>query len=66
LLLVVARAGHTIDPESVLRIYAGKVAKWWLPDAVLVLPELPHTATGKLLKTALRHRYRDYSQAQKK
>jgi 3-(methylthio)propionyl---CoA ligase len=66
LLLVVARAGHTIDPESVLRIYAGKVAKWWLPDAVLVLPELPHTATGKLLKTALRQRYRDYYQAQKK
>ena len=66
LLLVVARAGHTIDPESVLQIYAGKVAKWWLPDAVLVLPELPHTATGKLLKTALRQRYRDYYQAQKK
>jgi fatty-acyl-CoA synthase len=33
---------------------------------VLVLPELPHTATGKLLKTALRQRYRDYYQAQKK
>jgi fatty-acyl-CoA synthase len=57
LLLVVARPGHTVDPASVLQIYQGKVAKWWLPDAVLVVPELPHTATGKLLKTALRDRY---------
>ena len=62
LLLVVPRPGHTVDPESVLQIYQGKVAKWWLPDAVLVVPELPHTATGKLLKTALRSRYRDYFQ----
>jgi acyl-CoA synthetase (AMP-forming)/AMP-acid ligase II len=33
---------------------------------VLVVPELPHTATGKLLKTALRNRYRDYYQGQQK
>jgi fatty-acyl-CoA synthase len=44
----------------VLSIYQGQVAKWWLPDAVVVLEELPHTATGKLLKTELRSRYRDY------
>ncbi len=60
LLLVVPRAGHTIDPAAVLEVYDGKVAKWWLPDAVVVVPELPHTATGKLLKTALRMQYRDY------
>ena len=60
LLLVVPRPGHTVDPDSVLQIYEGKVAKWWLPDAVVVVPELPHTATGKLLKTALRSRYRDH------
>jgi fatty-acyl-CoA synthase len=41
-------------------VYAGKVPKWWLPDAVVVVPELPHTATGKLMKTTLRTRYRDY------
>lgn len=62
LLLVVPRPGHTIDPESVMQIYQGQVAKWWLPDAVVVVDELPHTATGKLLKTALRSRYRDYYQ----
>jgi acyl-CoA synthetase (AMP-forming)/AMP-acid ligase II len=59
LLLVVPRPGQTIDPASVLRIYEGKVAKWWLPDEVLVVSELPHTATGKLLKTALRQHYAD-------
>ena len=62
LLLVVPRPGHTVDPESVLRMYQGQVAKWWLPDAVVVVNELPHTATGKLLKTELRTRYRDYYQ----
>ena len=62
LLLVVPRPEHTVDPASVLQIYEGKVAKWWLPDAVIVVDELPHTATGKLLKTALRSKYRDYYQ----
>ncbi|MBV8901031.1 MAG: AMP-binding protein, partial [Verrucomicrobia bacterium] len=64
LLLVVPRSGHAIDPESVLRVYEGKVAKWWLPDAVVVLPELPHTATGKLQKTSLRARFRDHLMTQ--
>jgi 3-(methylthio)propionyl---CoA ligase len=60
LLLVVPRPGRTVEPASVLALYEGKVAKWWLPDAVVVLPELPHTATGKLLKTSLRARFKDY------
>ncbi|PPQ29998.1 3-(methylthio)propionyl-CoA ligase [Rhodopila globiformis] len=60
LLLVVPRPGRTVDPASVLAIYEGKVAKWWLPDEVIVVPDLPHTATGKLQKTALRARYKDH------
>ena len=60
LLLVVPRPGHSVDPASVLALYEGKVAKWWLPDEVLVVDELPHTATGKLLKTSLRARYKDH------
>jgi fatty-acyl-CoA synthase len=59
-LIVVPREGHTIEPDDVLGVYAGKVAKWWLPDAVVVVPELPHTATGKLQKTTLRVRYRHH------
>jgi fatty-acyl-CoA synthase len=60
LLLVVAAPDKTVDPASVLALYEGKVAKWWLPDEVVVVPELPHTATGKLLKTSLRTRYREH------
>ncbi len=60
LLLVVPAEGKTVDPASLLALYEGKVAKWWLPDDVVVVPELPHTATGKLLKTSLRTRYRDH------
>ncbi len=60
LLLVVAKSGRTLEAESVLALYRDKVPKWWLPDAVLVVDELPHTATGKLSKLALRQRYRDY------
>jgi len=60
LLLVVPKPGHTIDPASVLGIFEGKVAKWWLPDEVVEVAELPHTATGKILKLALRENYRDY------
>jgi fatty-acyl-CoA synthase len=59
LLVVVPKPGHTIDPQSVLSIYEGKVAKWWLPDEVIVVDELPHTATGKLQKNAIRATYRD-------
>jgi 3-(methylthio)propionyl---CoA ligase len=64
LLLVVPKAGRQLDPAAVLASYEGKVAKWWLPDAVLVVEELPHTATGKLNKLALRQRWQDYLMAQ--
>ncbi len=60
MLLVVPRAGATIDKEELLAMFTGKVAKWWLPDDVLMLEELPHTATGKLNKLALRARYQDH------
>ncbi len=60
LLLVVPAAGKIVDPASVLALYQGKVAKWWLPDEVVVVAELPHTATGKLLKTSLRTQFRNH------
>ena len=60
LLLVVPRAGAEIVPEDLLKIYEGKIAKWWLPDAVIVVDELPHTATGKLHKLTLRQKYQDW------
>ena len=38
----------------------GKIAKWWMPDDVAFVDEIPHTATGKIQKTALRERFKDY------
>ncbi|WP_407062680.1 AMP-binding enzyme, partial [Aquabacterium sp.] len=60
LLLVVLRPGQQVSREALLDYLGGRVAKWWLPDDVVFVPELPHTATGKLLKTRLREQYRDY------
>ncbi len=60
LLLVVPRPGSRIERADLLRVFEGKVAKWWLPDDVVVVDELPHTATGKLNKLALRAKYQDH------
>jgi fatty-acyl-CoA synthase len=60
LLLVVARPGQTVNKAELLDHLSTRVAKWWLPDDVVFVAELPHTATGKLLKTKLREQYRDH------
>ncbi len=60
LLLVRQKEGATVSKESVLAYLDGKIAKWWTPDEVLIVEDLPHTATGKLLKTELRERYKDF------
>ena len=38
----------------------GKIAKWWMPDDVVFVDEIPHTATGKILKTELRERFKNH------
>jgi fatty-acyl-CoA synthase len=60
LLLIVCREGATVSREDMLAFLADKVAKWWLPDDVVVVDALPHTATGKLSKATLRKQYADY------
>lgn len=60
LLLVVRKPGSEVTPAEIAQHLATKVAKWWLPDEILFVDSLPHTATGKLLKTALRDQYRDH------
>ena len=40
-----------------------RIARWWVPDAVVILPELPHTSVGKLDKRALRERFHDHLQS---
>jgi fatty-acyl-CoA synthase len=60
LLVVVMRPDAHVTREELLAFYEGKVAKWWIPDDVVFVDELPHTATGKLQKLKLRERFRDH------
>jgi fatty-acyl-CoA synthase len=60
LLLVVRRPGASVEPQDLLDHLGTRIAKWWLPDEVLFVDALPHTATGKLLKTKLREQYREH------
>lgn len=53
-LVVVLHPGHSFTRHEMADYYAGKISKWSVPDDVIVVEELPHTATGKLLKTAIR------------
>ena len=55
--------GGGVTPDEITAHLARHVAKWWLPDEILFVDELPHTATGKILKTELRARYKDYKLA---
>ncbi|MBI05281.1 MAG: long-chain fatty acid--CoA ligase [Pelagibacteraceae bacterium] len=60
LLIVVRNEGSDVSAEDLLAFYEGKVAKWWIPDDVAFIDELPHTATGKLLKMDLRNIFEGY------
>jgi fatty-acyl-CoA synthase len=60
LLVVVRKQGAQLTREEMLAFFEGRVAKWWMPDDVVFLDALPHTATGKLLKTKLREDFKDH------
>jgi fatty-acyl-CoA synthase len=60
LLVIVPKAGKTPGREEMLAFMTGKIAKWWLPDDVVLVEAIPHTATGKIQKTALREMFREY------
>ncbi|PSC71890.1 long-chain-fatty-acid-ligase [Micractinium conductrix] len=57
LLIVVPRNGQEPSRDSVLRFLEGRVARWWMPDDVAFVKEIPHTATGKISKLALRRQF---------
>ena len=61
LLVIVPKKGHNPTKEDLLSYMEGKVAKWWLPNDMVTVDEIPHTATGKIKKTALREQFKDYS-----
>ena len=60
LLIVVRKEGREADKEEILGWLKDRVAKWWLPDDVVYVDDIPHTATGKIRKTELRKRFNDY------
>ena len=60
LLVVVLKKGETATKEELLGFMQGKIAKWWMPDDVAFVDEIPHTATGKIQKTRLRQQFEGY------
>ncbi len=60
LLIIVRRDGEAVEREDILDYLKDKVVKWWLPNDVVFVDELPHTATGKIQKTTLREQFKTY------
>ena len=60
LLIIIRDAGSDINKEGVLAYLEGKIAKWWMPDDVVFVDEIPHTATGKIQKMELRAQFKDF------
>ena len=65
LLVIVLKKGETATKEDILGFMQGKIAKWWMPDDVAFVNEIPHTATGKILKTKLREAFMAYPRKEK-
>ena len=59
LLVAVKKPHQTVSEEDLLTWFDGKVARWWKPDDVIFVEQLPHTATGKISKLSLREQYGD-------
>jgi fatty-acyl-CoA synthase len=60
LLIIVPKAGKSPSKDDLIGFMQGRIAKWWLPDDMVLIESIPHTATGKIQKTALRDIFRDY------
>ena len=61
LLVIVLKEGQSASKDELLGFLNGKVANWWLPDDVVFVREIPHTATGKIQKIVLRDQFKDYA-----
>jgi|SRR5689334_17109265 len=60
IVVAVKKSGQEVSKGDLLKFYEGKIAKWWMPEDVVFVKELPHTATGKLSKLTLRQQMKDY------
>jgi acyl-CoA synthetase (AMP-forming)/AMP-acid ligase II len=60
LLVVVKKPDTAVTREDLLAFFEGKIAKWQVPDDVVFVAEIPHTATGKMQKLKLREQFKDH------
>jgi len=60
LLVIVLKEGQSATREEILGFLEGKIAKWWMPDDVVFVGAIPHTATGKIQKTVLRDQFKNH------
>ena len=60
LLIIVLKKDVSATPEEIFAFMKGKIASWWMPDEMVFVDEIPHTATGKIQKTVLRERFKDF------
>lgn len=60
ILLVKLKEGETATKEEFIDFLQGKIAKWWMPDDVVFVDEIPLGATGKIDKKLIRQRMKDY------
>ncbi|MEQ1950808.1 fatty-acid--CoA ligase [Mesorhizobium sp. CN2-181] len=60
LLVIVRKPGREPEKADILSFMQGKIAKWWMPDDVAFVSEIPHTASGKIQKMTLREQFKDY------
>jgi fatty-acyl-CoA synthase len=61
LLVIVLKKDQKATREEILSFMKGKIANWWMPDDVVFVSEIPHTATGKIQKMTLRQQFKDYT-----
>jgi fatty-acyl-CoA synthase len=60
LLVVVLKEGQSATKDEILAFLKGKIASWWLPDDVVFVSAIPHTATGKIQKIVLRDQFKNH------
>ena len=60
LLVIILAEGYKLTKDEILGWLEGKIANWWIPDDVVFVDEIPHTATGKIKKVELRKQFADY------
>ena len=64
ILVIVKKPDVECCADDIRAHLAGQIAKWWMPDAIEFVDDIPHTGTGKISKKDLRERFRDYKLAE--